>query len=35
MIPASLLVKSPPALAGHAQATADAGAPAEMTVGRR
>jgi MFS family permease len=34
MIPASLLVKSPPALAGHAQATADAGAPVEMTVGQ-
>jgi MFS family permease len=32
MIPASLLVKSPPALAGHAQAPTDAGAPAEMTV---
>lgn len=32
MIPASLLVRSPPALAGHAQATADAGTPAEMTV---
>jgi len=34
MIPAALLVKTPPALAGRTDATADAETPAEMTVGQ-